>query len=167
MPQQIMPGPGGAEAIDWLMLNRDRVPLVGVDAQGAFLMGLRLDGAPLARANFSSADLRDCHLHSADLSFATLAGANFRNCDLEDANLENADLSDADLTGANLDGAHLAGANLTNADLQKSSVRGLIWKDIAAIRRANILHVKSAPDGFVIWATGHGAVGQEAPVSNK
>jgi len=66
-------GSGGRiEALE--ELNHDRVLLVDVDAQGAFLMGLRLDGAPLARGNFSSADLRGCHFHSTDLSFATLVG---------------------------------------------------------------------------------------------
>jgi len=80
-------GSGGRiEALE--ELNADRVPLVGVDAQGAFLVGLHLEGAPLGRANFASADLRDCHFRSADLNFATLAGANFRGCDLENANLE-------------------------------------------------------------------------------
>ncbi len=150
-------GSGGRiEALE--ELNHDRVPLVGVDAQGAFLMGLRLDGAPLARANFSSADLRGCHFHSTDLSFATLAGANFRGCDLESANLENTNLSDTDLVGANLAGADLAGANLSNADLRECDLRGLSWKDIAAIKNANIFHVKNAPEGFLAWAAGHGAV---------
>jgi len=155
-------GSGGRiEALE--ELNMDRVPLVGVDAQGAFLMGLRLDRAPLARANFSSADLRDCHFRSADLDFAALAGANFRGCDLENVSLENSDLSDADLTGADLAGAHLAGANLSNADLDESNLQGVQWKDIAGIRKANIFHVKNAPDGFLAWAARNGAVALESP----
>lgn len=139
-------------------LNLDGVPLVGVDAQGAFLMGLRLDRAPLARANFSSSDLRGCRLSSAELDFATLTGANFRGCDLENASLENSDLSNTDLTGANLNGARLAGANLENADLQECDLKGIQWKDIAAIQNANIFHVRNAPEGFLAWATARGAV---------
>src|SRR6266699_6387179 len=39
-------------------LNEDRVTLVGVNVAGAFLMGVRLQRAPLSRANVESADLR-------------------------------------------------------------------------------------------------------------
>ncbi len=150
-------GSGGRlEALE--ELNRDRVPLVGVDAQGAFLMGLRLERAPLARANFAAADLRNCHLRAADLNFATLAGANFRGCDLANANLENADLSDTDLTGADLAGANLAGANLERAELLECNLAGIRWQDIAAIKGANISQIKNAPDGFVAWAMSRGAL---------
>jgi len=155
-------GSGGRiEALE--ELNFDRVPLIGVDAQGAFLMGLRLDRAPLARANFASADLRDCHLRSADLSFATLAGANFRGCDLENTNLEDSNLSDADLTGADLAGANLNGTNLERADLNECNLKAVRWQDIAGIKDANIFRVKDAPVGFLAWATGHGAVASESP----
>lgn len=102
------------------------MPLVGVDAQGAFLMRLRLDHAPLARTNFASADLRGCYFRSADLDFATLAGANFRGCDLENVNLENSDLFDADLTGVKLAHARLDGTNLSNADLHESNLEGVL-----------------------------------------
>jgi Pentapeptide repeats (8 copies) len=150
-------GSGGRiEALE--ELNHDHVPLVGVDAQGAFLMGLRLDHAPLARANFSSADLRNCQLRSVDLDFAALAGANFRGCDLENTNFENSDLSDTDLTGADLSGARLAGANLNNADLRECNLQDVRWNDVATIQRANLFHVRNAPAGFLAWAAGHGAV---------
>jgi hypothetical protein len=155
-------GSGGRiEALE--ELNRDGVPLVGVDAQGAFLAGVQLDRAPLARANFSSSDLRGCHFRGADLNFGTLAGANFRGCDLENANLENAALSDADLTGADLGRARLAGATLTNADLTGCDLRGLDWQGIANIKNANVFNVQNAPDGFLAWAAAHGAVAQEPP----
>jgi hypothetical protein len=149
-------GSGGRiEALE--ELNADRVPLVGVDAQGAFLMGLRLERAPLARANFSAADLRDCHLRRADLSFATLAGANFRGCDLEEINLENADLSDADLNGADLAKARLDGANLNNADLQEANLADARWRGIRDIKNANIVNVGNPPPDFLAWAASHGA----------
>jgi Pentapeptide repeats (8 copies) len=150
-------GSGGRiEALE--ELNADRVPLVGVDAQGAFLMGLRLQRAPLARANFSGADLRDCHLRSADLNFATLAGANFRGCDLEASNIENADLSDADLTGADLSKARLGGSNLNNADLREANLDGVRWQNIEDVKNANVFHVRNAPADFLAWAANHGAV---------
>lgn len=146
-------------------LNLDRVPLVGVDAEGAFLRGLRLDRAPRERANFSAADLRNCHLRSADLNSATLAGANFQGCDLENANLENSDLSGADLTGADLAKARLAGTNLKNADLHECNLEGIRWRDIAAIQQTNLLHVKNAPGGFLAWAAIHGAMTVESSPS--
>jgi hypothetical protein len=150
-------GSGGRiEALE--ELNMDRVPLVGVDAQGAFLMGLRLDHAPLARANFASADLRSCHFQAADLNFATLAGANFRDCDLSNASLENADLSDADLSGADLTGANLSQANLNNADLNACNLARVRWEDIADVRDARISQVKNPPAGFMAWAGSHGAI---------
>src|SRR5215471_11783987 len=71
-------------------LNADKVPLVGVNASGAFLQGIRLERASLLRADLSAADLRGSVLQSADLNFADLHSANFRNSDLE-----NADLTDA------------------------------------------------------------------------
>src|SRR5580693_1018243 len=46
-------------------LNRDGVPLVGVDASGAFLQNVHLERARLRRADFSGADLRD-----SDFDFA-------------------------------------------------------------------------------------------------
>jgi hypothetical protein len=154
-------GSGGRiEALE--ELNADGVPLIGVDAQGAFLMGLRLDHAPLARSNFSSADLRGCHLAAADLSFATLAGANFRGCDLASANLEDSNLSDADLTGADLAEVDLARANLSNADLRDADLRGLRWQKLSAVSNANVLHVRNPPEGFLAWALAHGAVSQES-----
>jgi uncharacterized protein YjbI with pentapeptide repeats len=154
-------GSGGRiEALE--ELNHDRVPLVGVDAQGAFLMGLRLDGAPLARANFSSADLRGCSLRAANLEYASLDGANFRNCDLVKVQFEGSSLTDADLTGADLTGADLAATNLTGADLRESNLGDIQWKDIAGIRGANVFHVKNAPAGFLAWASAQGAVAAES-----
>src|SRR5277367_4821860 len=43
-------------------LNDDRVSLVGVDAGGAFLRGIRLERAQLERCNLQSADLRSGNL---------------------------------------------------------------------------------------------------------
>src|SRR5262244_4200380 len=40
-------------------LNRDGVPLVGVDVSRAFLQGVQLPHAHLLRANFENADARD------------------------------------------------------------------------------------------------------------
>src|ERR1700675_2485935 len=58
-------------------LNKDGVPLVGVDVSGAFLQGIHLEHAGLVRSNFNTADLRDCDFAFADFSDASLRGANF------------------------------------------------------------------------------------------
>src|ERR1700722_15885690 len=63
-------------------LNRDGVPLVGVDAAGAFLQGIQLQGANLFRADLEAADLRDANLEAADLEYADLKSANFRQSKL-------------------------------------------------------------------------------------
>jgi len=139
-------------------LNHDHVSLVGVNAAGAFLMGVRLEKAHLNRADLSKADLRDGRLTDSNLESASLSFANLRGAKLRGVNLENADLSDADLYESVLAGAQLAGASFARTDLRKCDLAGIHWKDIASIQLANILDVKDAPSGFVEWALQHGAV---------
>ena len=142
-------------------LNRDGVPLVGVDVSGAFLQNAHLEKARLLRSNFSAADLRDANFNFADFSDADLRTANFRGSHLRGASFQRADLQDADLTGADLTGADLSGAALTNADLSNTSLSNLKWRDLGSVKNANIYGVKDAPDGFISWAKQHGAVQTE------
>jgi Pentapeptide repeats (8 copies) len=157
-------GKGGSGGrIDALQeLNKDRVPLVGVNASGAFLMEIHLEKAHLVRADLSKADLRGSHLDGAMLEYANLAGANLRSSSLRGSNLENADLTDADLEASSLADAKLDGADLARADLRNCDLAGVIWKGVADIKLANIVHVKNAPGGFTEWALQHGAVSIEA-----
>jgi uncharacterized protein YjbI with pentapeptide repeats len=143
-------------------LNHDHVSLVGVDAAGAFLMGIRLEKAPLLRSNFEAADMRNCNLSQADLTYSNFKEANLRDSDLRNADLNHADLEDADLEGSNLFGARLTGANLTAADLRNCDLSDLKWADIASIKLANVFHVKNPPAGFIDWALGKGAVSIES-----
>ena len=142
-------------------LNRDGVPLVGVDVSGAFLQNAHLEKARLLRSNFSAADLRDANFNFADFSDADLRTGNFRGSHLRGASFQRADLEDADLTGADLTGADLSGAALTNADLSNTSLSNLKWRDLGSVKNANIYGVKDAPDGFISWAKQHGAVQTE------
>jgi hypothetical protein len=139
-------------------LNADKVPLVGVDASSAFLQGIRLDRANLLRANLSAADLRGSSFKSANLTYSDLHDANFRGSDFDHTVLSNADLKDADLVGSNLAGAMLDGADLTSTDLRFANLKDIQWKQISAIKDANIAGVKNAPDGFRQWALKNGAV---------
>jgi hypothetical protein len=138
-------------------LNLDHVPLVGVNAAGAFLQGIQLRGANLLRADLEAADLRDADLQAADLRYANLRSANFRQASLRHVKLAAADLSDADLVSADLSGADVRGTNLENADLRNADLAGLRWKDIRGIAKANIHGVRNAPEGFVAWAMAHHA----------
>src|SRR5271170_984867 len=73
-------GSGGRiEALE--ELNRDRVPLIGLEGSMAFLQGVQLSNAMLSRCSFQAADLRQSILRSSDLSFCNLRSANFRNAD--------------------------------------------------------------------------------------
>ena len=139
-------------------LNHDGVPLVGVDVSGAFLQSVHLEGARLLRSNFSAADLRDGNFNFADFSDANLRTANLRESHLQGASFQRAEMDDADLTGADLRGADLSGASLNNADLSNTKLSNLRWRDLGGVKNANIYSVKEPPEGFVTWATQHGAV---------
>jgi hypothetical protein len=139
-------------------LNADGIPLVGVNAAGAFLQGVQLHGANLLRADLEATDLRDSNLERADLQYANLRSANFRQAKLRDSNLGNADLTGADLVNADLQGADLTGASLENASMNNVNLRGVRWRNIRSVAKANIYGVRNAPLGFVDWATRHGAV---------
>lgn len=143
-------------------LNLDGVPLVGVDVSGAFLMGLHLDKGKLARANFDGVDARYSSFRNADLSYASFRNANLRSVDFYKANLENGILKDADLNGANLAESNLAQADVSQADLRNTDLRGIRWKDIKAIRLADIYGLKNPPAGFTAWALKNGAVSIES-----
>src|SRR6266436_258374 len=83
-------------------LNEDRVPLVGVDVSGAYLQGLHLEKANIARANFNSADVRNAVFFSIDFSDADLRSANFRDSSLHNAWFRNPALDDTDFSAADL-----------------------------------------------------------------
>jgi hypothetical protein len=139
-------------------LNLDHVPLVGVNAAGAFLQGVQLRGANLLRSNLEASDMRDSNLEACDLEYANLKSANLRQSNLHNAKLENAELQDADLVNADLSGADLSGANLEDADLRNVNFQGVRWRNIKAIDKANIHGVRNAPEGFMAWALQQKAV---------
>lgn len=139
-------------------LNHDHVPLIGVDAGGAFLMGVNLRGARLSRCTLQSSDLRNSDLANADLTFCNLRSANFRGSRLDRAQLQDTDLTGADLTGSNLSGAKLDRADLTRADLRNADLSQVAWQQIASLHLANVWGVRNPPAGFVPFALAHGAV---------
>lgn len=153
-------GKGGSGGrIDALQeLNADHVSLVGVDASQAFLQGVDLPHANLARCDLHSSDMRMSVFRNATMTYCDLRGANFRNSNMRSSHLENTDLTGADLHGTNLRGAVLDGAVLDDADLRLTDLNDISWQRIASMRLANIWGVKNAPAGFVAFALAHGAV---------
>jgi Pentapeptide repeats (8 copies) len=150
-------GSGGRiEALE--ELNKDHVPLTGLDASVAFLQGVRLRNATLSRCSFEAADLRQSVLARADLSYCNLRSANLRNADLDHAQLSDTDLTEADLTDVDLNSADLDRADLSNADLRGATLRGIRWNGISSLHLANVFGIKNAPDGFLPFALAHGAV---------
>ncbi len=143
-------------------LNEDHVPLVGVDVSGAFLQGLRLEKANLARANLNAADVRNAVLPAIDFSDANMRSANFWDSNCRGASFRGATLDDADFSGADLSLADFSGATLANADLSNADLRGIGWSKIANIKGANIAGIRNAPEGFVVWALKNEAL-QTAP----
>ncbi len=150
-------GSGGRiEALE--ELNRDGVPLVGVEASDAFLQGIDLERGNLIRANFTSSDIRNGNFESARLDYANFASANVRNGSFRNAKMNDVSFQDADLNGADLTGADLSGSNLSGVDLRNADLRNIQWQSIANINSANIYGTKNASTDFVQWALQHGAI---------
>ncbi len=153
-------GKGGSGGrIDALQgLDADGVPLVGVDVSSAFLQGIRLPNARLLRSNFNAADVRNSDFQSADFSYSDLQSANFRDSNFRGANLQDADLSNGDFCRASFQDADLSGTTLDSADLGHTDLTNIKWQQIKSIKGASIAAVRNPPDGFVAWATQHGAI---------
>lgn len=142
-------------------LNKDGVPLVGVDVSGAFLQGIHLNKARLVRSNFSAADVRNSDFEDADMQDSDLHSANFRQSSFKRASLAGARLDDADLQNADLSEADLAEAVFDNADLRYVTAGNANWNRLRSIRGADVFGVRNAPPGFLEWALKHGAVQME------
>ena len=139
-------------------LNADGVPLVGVDVSSAFLVGVQLPKANLARADFQGVDAREAVMIGAVIDDANLKDANFRGAKLKGSSLQNSVLNDADFYGASMEEVDLNGAMLENADLGDAELNGLKWENIKSIKGANVTGVKNPPNGFMEWALKNGAI---------
>jgi uncharacterized protein YjbI with pentapeptide repeats len=150
---------GNGGRIDALQeLNRDGVPLVGVDLSMAFLQGIRLKRVNLSRANLAGADARNAEMPGANLEYASLRSANFREANLQGAVLRRCVLDDADFAGAQLRDADLTGASLEATDLEGADLEGVKWGQLRSVKGMNVYGVRKAPAGFLKWALGQGAV---------
>jgi hypothetical protein len=143
-------------------LNQDGISLIGVDLSHAFLQGVRLENAQLSRADLSAADARQSTFDRTDLSYVDMHSANLRGSRLRQVSLEHADLSESDLNGTDLSNSNLAGVDLTNADLRNADLSAIQWKQIKAVKNADMFGVKDPPNGFVDWALHNGAIQAES-----
>jgi uncharacterized protein YjbI with pentapeptide repeats len=143
-------------------LNNDHVPLIGVDASGAFLQGVRLDRARLLRCNLRSADLRESSFRYADLRNSDLSWANFRGANLEKASFRSSSLNNADLSSANLAGGDFTGADLSDADLRYADLGNIRCDSISSAFLANIYGVRNASPTVTKKLSAAGAVAIQA-----
>ena len=156
---------GNGGRIDALQeLNEDHVALVGIIVSNAYLQGVRLEGAQARRGDFSFGDLREAVFRKSDLEDSIFHFANLRNANLSGCRLAGSDFTDADLAGATLVGADLAEASLARADLSGANLMGAKldrvnnWKEIQAIKGANLSGARNPPAGFLEWAEKMGAL---------
>lgn len=125
-------------------LNHACFKLEGLEAEGAYLSGVRLDGcrglvAWLLAGRWSQSPLQSqgAELHSANLIGAALVGARLPGANLTEARLSEARLERADLRGASLRAADLSGADLFRADLRDADLSGAILEG-AELSRADL-----------------------------
>lgn len=108
-----------------------------VNLRGASLIGARFEGAVLAQANLSEANLSHAILWQADLRGALAVRTCFNNAQLFEANLAQAVLQNADFRSANLQAANLYSSDLTRIYRDEKTV----WND-ANLDRAKIKPVR-------------------------
>jgi|GEM_PF-1715855 len=90
------------------------------------------EGCDLRQATFSGLDLKQVHLHGADLSDARFTDAHLEGADLSGTNLQNANFDGASMIGANLRGADLRGVNLIDVRLTGADLRDTDMTDISS-----------------------------------
>src|SRR5271165_232464 len=103
------------------------------------LQELDQDGVPLVGVDVSGAFLQGIRLPRAHLLRADFNAVDARNGDFQAANF----------TSANLHSGNFRDSNLK-------------WQKIKSVKGANIRQVRNAPEGFIQWATQHGAVTTES-----
>jgi uncharacterized protein YjbI with pentapeptide repeats len=107
------------------------------DFNSARLIGVKLAGADLSRADFRQADLNNAELGRANLSESDLREANLSWANLRGAYSYKADYSGAKLTGAYFIDADLSRAKFIECDMSKAHLRGAYMVE-AQLIRANL-----------------------------
>jgi hypothetical protein len=135
------------------------VSLVDADLRGVKLWGCRLFNVDLSNADLRDADFRGALVGSTEHNPAQLSGAKLTDANFEGINLTGVPFARCDMRGVRLNSASLRSVLLLQTDLRRAELYGLKnWKEIEAVRGANIFGIKDAPDGFREWAISEGAV---------
>jgi hypothetical protein len=112
-------------------LRANGAKLVGVKIEHLDLESAQLEGADLRHAKLAGLSAREVNLARAYLQWADLTGANLPQAKLAAANLQHAKLDWAELGGAELNAADLAHATLKGADLCNAKIGGAQHIDAA------------------------------------
>lgn len=153
--------PGNGGRIDALQsLNKDKVALMGIEVQRAYLSLINLQEANLQEANFSGSALFQANFEKAILYKAIFGcisqTALDRKCtDLYKANFQAANLSNAYLSGdlrntsfvdASLLNAQLVKVNLQGANLDRADLKGTHLECVEGLTPEQIKHAKNWQD---------------------
>ncbi len=96
------------------------------------LLTAHCENCDLQQAGFKNLDLKQVHLHGANLRKTDFSGAHLEGADLSGTDLRNARFDNAILLGANLRGADLRGVNLIGVRLTGADLRDTNMTDISS-----------------------------------
>jgi Pentapeptide repeats (8 copies) len=155
------PGNGGRiSALE--NLRQDKVPLMGIDVQRAYLSEINLKTANLQDANFSGSALFGAHFENAtlygaifgcvsqsksELKCTDLYTAKFQGADLRNAYLSG-DLRDTNFEGANLENAQLVKANLEGANFKQAKLNGTHLECVEGLTPEQIKQATNWQDAY-------------------
>ena len=155
--------PGNSGRINALeSLNEDKVALVGIEVQSAYLSTINLKEANLQDANFSGSTLFQANFEQATLYSAVfgcvsqtiferkctdLYQANFRAADLRSAYLSG-DLRDTNFVDANLEDARLVEVNLQGANFERADLKGAQLECVEGLTVEQLKHAKNWEDAY-------------------
>ncbi|MEX2618478.1 MAG: pentapeptide repeat-containing protein [Alphaproteobacteria bacterium] len=119
----------------WRIREPDTIiDLVNADLRDAYLPGINLRNAQLARCDLRDAVLDGANVIEAVASNANLTGAQLQNADFTGANARYLNLTSVQAKLAVFNGALLRNAILTSADLEGADLSNVNLKDANAVR---------------------------------
>jgi Pentapeptide repeats (8 copies) len=143
-------------------LNEDKVSLMGIDVQRAYLSMINMQAAKLQEANFSGSTLFQANFEKATLDKAVfgcisqqaheskctdLYKANFQLANLSNAYLSG-DLRDAGFVDARLLGAKFVKADLQGANFERADLKGTHFLCVMNLTPEQIKHAKNWQDAY-------------------
>lgn len=123
---------------DYLLEEREKADLSGIDLTGIHLLGINLKAVILDNSTFEKIHLENANLENASLIEVNLKNAilkkvNLENSILEYSNLQYARLREVNLKNANLEGVTLNRSFLTETNLKEAYLNGVNLKEAKLI----------------------------------